>query len=168
MIRKYPSIPPRAHGRNGTEASLSSRPLPRIYALAALGIFVHNLVALISDNRKLSIGSSAYSAEPGFEGNTRIASLLNESTHDIEGFGIPWFESFRVVQREELRTSEFLLYVGRALVNSLKRPWSTANSVAHISDHGPLTASFAQNARVINDDFLTPACERTSTVKDTD
>jgi hypothetical protein len=76
--------------------------------------------------------------EPVFEGNTRIALLLDESTHDIQGFEIPWFESFGVMQREELRTSEFLFYVERALISSLKRPWSTANSVAHISDHGHL------------------------------
>jgi hypothetical protein len=37
-----------------------------------------------------------------FEGEVLIASLHDEITHDIEGFGIPWFEPFRVVEHEEL------------------------------------------------------------------
>ena len=59
-----------------------------------------------------------------FEANVRIASLLDGSTHNIEGFfPTHWFESFGVVQEKVLisdRTSEFLFYVEHTLVSSLK------------------------------------------------
>ena len=66
----------------------------------ALGISAHNLAAVSSYWRHLSKGSSPHSVELVFVGNTLIASPQDESTHDIEGFGIPWFESSGVVQKE--------------------------------------------------------------------
>jgi hypothetical protein len=54
------------------------------------------------DWRHLSKGSLPHSVESVFGGNFRIASLLDEPTHDIEGFSIPWFESHGVVQKEGL------------------------------------------------------------------
>ena len=71
-------------GRDSVCVGLSSRPLPRIYAPAALSIFAHNLVAVSSDDGQFPISSSAYTVELVFEGNTRIALLVDESAHDVE------------------------------------------------------------------------------------
>jgi hypothetical protein len=141
-------------------------PLPRIHAPAALSIFAYNLLAVGSYSQKVphhAAGSRSLRgtlALPRCWTNLRTISKVSESPDSNP------LESCRGLFSG--RTSEFVLCRAcPGLQPQLKRSLGQRLTQLHASltmtSPWPHTAFFARNTRLINDVFLTPACERTST-----
>jgi hypothetical protein len=81
-----------------TRRSNSSSPVSKIRA-SAVGVSVHSLIA-IRPTKSPPRESSPHSVELIFEGELRVAPLLDESLYISKGLGFAWFEPFGVVQDE--------------------------------------------------------------------
>lgn len=59
------------------------------------------MMSLPDGDSPIVVGCSPHSVESFVEQDVLVGSLLDELTHGIEGFGVPWFEPFGVMENEE-------------------------------------------------------------------